>query len=61
MAGNAKEWCWNATGDKRYILGGGWGRSGEDVVRTQTRSLRFGGMPTMGFDWRNTCRQRRRY
>ena len=24
MAGNAKEWCWNATGDKRYILGGGW-------------------------------------
>jgi eukaryotic-like serine/threonine-protein kinase len=24
MAGNAKEWCWNATGAKRYILGGGW-------------------------------------
>lgn len=22
MAGNAKEWCWNAVGDKRYILGG---------------------------------------
>ena len=24
MAGNAKEWCWNASGDKRYILGGAW-------------------------------------
>jgi eukaryotic-like serine/threonine-protein kinase len=24
MAGNAKEWCWNATGSKRYILGGAW-------------------------------------
>jgi predicted esterase len=24
MAGNVKEWAWNAAGDKRYILGGGW-------------------------------------
>jgi eukaryotic-like serine/threonine-protein kinase len=26
MAGNAKEWCWNANGkgNKRYILGGSW-------------------------------------
>jgi eukaryotic-like serine/threonine-protein kinase len=25
MAGNVKEWCWNATGDgKRYVLGGAW-------------------------------------
>jgi dienelactone hydrolase len=24
MAGNVKEWCWNAVGDKRYILGGAW-------------------------------------
>jgi eukaryotic-like serine/threonine-protein kinase len=24
MAGNVKEWCWNATGDNRYILGGAW-------------------------------------
>jgi serine/threonine protein kinase/predicted esterase len=24
MAGNVKEWCWNATGKKRYILGGAW-------------------------------------
>jgi hypothetical protein len=24
LAGNVKEWCWNAAGTKRYILGGGW-------------------------------------
>ena len=24
MAGNAKEWCWNAMGDRRYIMGGAW-------------------------------------
>jgi dienelactone hydrolase len=24
MAGNVKEWCWNAAGSRRYILGGGW-------------------------------------
>ena len=24
MAGNVREWCWNATEGRRYILGGGW-------------------------------------
>jgi dienelactone hydrolase len=24
MAGNVKEWCWNATGGRRHILGGAW-------------------------------------
>ena len=24
MAGNVKEWCWNGSGARRYILGGGW-------------------------------------
>ena len=24
MAGNVKEWAWNATGENRYILGGAW-------------------------------------
>jgi predicted esterase len=24
MAGNVREWAWNATGDKRYILGAAW-------------------------------------
>ena len=23
-AGNVREWCWNGTGEKRYILGGAW-------------------------------------
>jgi formylglycine-generating enzyme required for sulfatase activity/dienelactone hydrolase len=28
MAGNVKEWCWNAaTGARRYLLGGGWGEA----------------------------------
>ena len=24
MAGNVREWAWNAEGDRRYTLGGGW-------------------------------------
>ena len=24
MAGNVKEWCWNAAGAGRYVLGGAW-------------------------------------
>jgi len=24
MAGNVREWCWNGTGNRRYILGGAW-------------------------------------
>jgi formylglycine-generating enzyme required for sulfatase activity/dienelactone hydrolase len=24
MAGNVAEWCWNATGDRRFVLGGSW-------------------------------------
>ena len=24
MAGNVKEWCWNASGPRRFALGGGW-------------------------------------
>jgi cephalosporin-C deacetylase-like acetyl esterase len=24
MVGNVKEWCWNASGENRYILGGAW-------------------------------------
>lgn len=27
MAGNVKEWTWNETGSKRYILGGAWNES----------------------------------
>jgi hypothetical protein len=24
MAGNVKEWCWTASGTRRFIPGGGW-------------------------------------
>ena len=24
MAGNVREWCWNETGEKRFVLGGSW-------------------------------------
>jgi dienelactone hydrolase len=24
MAGNVAEWCWNSTGDRRFVLGGSW-------------------------------------
>ena len=24
MGGNVREWCWNQTGDRHYILGGAW-------------------------------------
>lgn len=27
MAGNMKEWVWNSTGERRYILGGAWNES----------------------------------
>jgi hypothetical protein len=28
MAGNVKEWCWNAAGDRRHLLGGAWSDPG---------------------------------
>jgi cephalosporin-C deacetylase-like acetyl esterase len=41
MAGNVKEWCWNATndlGDRRYILGGAWGEQSYQFGNLDTRS-----------------------
>jgi serine/threonine protein kinase/dienelactone hydrolase len=41
MAGNVKEWCWNATDDSgshRYILGGGWGEQTYMFTRRDFRS-----------------------
>ena len=48
MAGNVKEWCWNATGGKRYILGGSWG---EPTYMYKKRELRrpFDRTATYGF------------
>jgi cephalosporin-C deacetylase-like acetyl esterase len=38
MAGNVKEWCWNAVGTRRYILGGGWSESRAFYVRKDALS-----------------------
>jgi serine/threonine protein kinase/formylglycine-generating enzyme required for sulfatase activity/dienelactone hydrolase len=38
MAGNVREWCWNATGNRRYVLGGGWGEESYFYVEADTRS-----------------------
>ncbi|MDP9339500.1 MAG: SUMF1/EgtB/PvdO family nonheme iron enzyme, partial [Acidobacteriota bacterium] len=48
MAGNAKEWCWNATGMKRFILGGGW--SEPPYMFADIDAMRpFGRSPLYGF------------
>jgi len=48
QAGNLREWCWNAAGDRRYTLGGAWNDptylyQGPEIVRPWDRS------PTQGF------------
>lgn len=50
MAGNVREWCFNANGEKRYILGGGWSDnayvfsdaiSADPMDRSETNGLRL--------------------
>jgi dienelactone hydrolase len=48
MAGNAKEWCWNATKDKRFILGGAWNEPRYMFLSPDAQSP-FGRLPTYGF------------
>ena len=49
MAGNVKEWSWNrtASGDKRYILGGGWGEPTYQYRNPDARQP-FERLPTHG-------------
>jgi serine/threonine protein kinase/formylglycine-generating enzyme required for sulfatase activity/pimeloyl-ACP methyl ester carboxylesterase len=47
MAGNVKEWCWNATEAKRFILGGAWNEPpymfvDQDAQAPFERSATFG-------------------
>ena len=47
MAGNVKEWTWNAAGDRRGILGGGWNEtsymfSDPDAQDPFTRGVSYG-------------------
>jgi predicted esterase len=48
MAGNVKEWCWNATEEKHYILGGSWGEPTYTFREPDARSP-FERLPTNGF------------
>jgi len=48
MAGNVKEWCWNASGDRRYILGGGWNEPNYQFAGSDAR-LPFDRSPNNGF------------
>ncbi|MFN7938332.1 MAG: protein kinase [Bryobacteraceae bacterium] len=38
MAGNVKEWCWNADRHMRYILGGAWSEPSYMFAQTDARS-----------------------
>jgi formylglycine-generating enzyme required for sulfatase activity/cephalosporin-C deacetylase-like acetyl esterase len=48
MAGNAKEWCWNAVGNKRLILGGAFSEPSYMFTEFDAQSP-FDRAPTYGF------------
>ncbi|SPE35081.1 Serine/threonine protein kinase [Candidatus Sulfopaludibacter sp. SbA6] len=48
MAGNVKEWCWNRSGAKRYILGGSWNEPSYTFHDLDAKSP-FDRSPTNGF------------
>jgi hypothetical protein len=48
MAGNAKEWCSNETGDRRFILGGGWDEPSYSLTDMDAQPP-FDRHPTNGF------------
>ena len=48
MAGNVREWCWNANGDRRYSLGGAW-NEGRSYYATPGVLPSFDRSPANGF------------
>jgi formylglycine-generating enzyme required for sulfatase activity/dienelactone hydrolase/predicted Ser/Thr protein kinase len=48
MAGNVKEWCWNSSAAKRYILGGAWNEPVYMFTDADAQSP-FARNPTYGF------------
>jgi eukaryotic-like serine/threonine-protein kinase len=48
MAGNVKEWCWNVTAGKRYLLGGAWNEAAYMARALDARSP-LDRSPTNGF------------
>ena len=47
-AGNVKEWTWNETGSKRYILAGAWNEP-RYMFATEDARLPFSRAATFGF------------
>ena len=48
MAGNVREWCWNSSGNRRYILGGAWNEPAYSYIREYAQSP-FDRSATNGF------------
>jgi cephalosporin-C deacetylase-like acetyl esterase/predicted Ser/Thr protein kinase len=48
MAGNIKEWCWNQTVDRRYVLGGAWNEPTYQASEADARPP-FDRSETLGF------------
>ncbi|HEY6946744.1 MAG TPA: SUMF1/EgtB/PvdO family nonheme iron enzyme [Candidatus Acidoferrum sp.] len=48
MAGNVKEWAWNETGTKHYVLGGAWNEPSY-MFATEDAELPFSRPATLGF------------
>ena len=48
MAGNLKEWCWNESGGRRYLLGGAWNEPPYMFADFDARSP-FARLATFGF------------
>ena len=48
MAGNVREWCWNGSGNERFILGGGWNDQTYMFTDAYTQPS-FDRSPTNGF------------
>src|SRR5262249_55546430 len=48
MAGNAKEWCWNESGGKRFIPGGAWNETTYMFNDTAAQPP-MGRLPNYGF------------
>jgi dienelactone hydrolase len=49
MAGNVREWCFNSTGDRRFLLGGGWNDTSALITDMTHSQLPLDRTATNGF------------